>query len=149
MYDPLYYAFTTEESPQYQNRDVIAAADSDFIDVSAAYSESQGSGLLGNVMPKYYGSWTLDNTTQNDGQEVAHEVRMIIIEHVIGVPMSKLDPCSQAQKERENNIRKVIEAEYDIRSANVQHEDLEPRNIMISIALPLSDHDLRVTIIDY
>jgi serine/threonine protein kinase len=148
VYDPLYYAFATSDRPD-RKRDVTTHADSEYSIESAAYSELQHSAMQGGIMPNYYGSWTLDLTIDMDGQEVAREVRMIIIEHVPGVQMLQLDPDDLSERERENIMRKVIEADYDLREAGVLHEDVSPRNIMISQASSFSDPDLRVTFVDY
>ena len=99
-------------------------------------------------MPTYYGSWTLDITSHLGDEPIVREVRMILIEYISGVCMLNLDPDDLSQAERKNIMRKVIEAEHDVRYAGVRHEDLSPRNI-ISATSTFCDPDLRVTLIDF
>jgi serine/threonine protein kinase len=148
IYDPLYYAFYPKDGLR-KKIDVTTEADSDYSIEVAAYLETQQSHVQGTVMPTFYGSWTFDLTTCIDDEELTREVRMILIEHVPGIQMLDLDPSDLSQEERENIMRKVIEADYDLRYAGVEHDDLSPRNIMISQVTALSDPDLRVTFVDF
>ena len=160
IYDPLYYSFIDKEWSD-EKLDVATEADQDYTIEAAAYSALQGSNLQGNIMPTYHGSWTTEIRTIIDGQQHLRDVRIILLEHVDGTVMMDIDPDSLTQGERENVMCKVIEARTDLKLADLQHNDFEPRNIVLSPrssraqsapgleTTTLDCPDLRVCIIDY
>ncbi|KAF1848881.1 uncharacterized protein K460DRAFT_275757 [Cucurbitaria berberidis CBS 394.84] len=148
IYDPLYYEFHLYNVPR-RKLDCVALADSEYSIEAAAYMEVVDPDIQGSVIPKYFGSWTLDITQRVRGAPVTRAVRMILVEYVPGVRMLDLDPDDLTKEERENIMRKVIEADYDLRLAGVQHYDLEPRNIIIDNTSNYAAPNMRVTLIDY
>lgn len=161
IYDPLYYplfdSFWTSEK-----LDVTADANNDYAIEVAAYSEFQGTPFQGSIMPEYHGSWSTEVATNVNGQQHLREVRMILLEHIVGTRMMDINPDELKREEKENIMSKMIEADTDLRLAGLQHDDLEPRNVMLSIPSQLEssksdvldnasfdDPGLRVCIVDY
>jgi hypothetical protein len=140
----MYYDFHVPDGPGLTN-DVAKRADSEHSIETAAYTELHQSSVEGSAVPTYYGSWTLIGLHQVDSELVNREVRLILIEYLPGVCMLDLNPDDLSEAERLNIMRKVIEADYDVRYAGVRHGDLSSRNIILSSTLTLSDPDLRVT----
>ncbi|KAH6621881.1 hypothetical protein C7974DRAFT_414564 [Boeremia exigua] len=157
IYDPLYYSFGYDDLDR--KIDVSAEADYDYTIETYAYSALSESGLQGSVMPKFYGSWTMEVRTSTDGQQCLREVRLILLEHITGTAMLNIKPKNLGKEEKEAVMRKVIEAETDLRIAGLEHDDFEPRNIMLSTFTKSSANtphhvsfdslDLRVCVIDY
>lgn len=148
VYDPLYYVATDFERAMMM-MDVSQRADSKYTCESAAYLETVGKGVQGTIMPRYYGSWTMALRHRLGEAIVERDVRVILIEHIAGVRMCDLQPNSILQEEHENIMFKLIEAEYDLRSAGVCHEDANPWNVILALASSYAGPDLRVTLIDY
>jgi serine/threonine protein kinase len=148
IYHPLYYAFYHADAPELKI-DVTAQADCDYAIESAAYTELEHSTVLGGIAPDYFGSWTMDLTTHIGDELVTRVVRMILMEYVTGVRMLDLDPENLAREERENIMRRLIEGDYDLKYAGVRHDDVSPRNVIISATTALSNPDLRLTLVDY
>jgi serine/threonine protein kinase len=151
IYDPLYYKFQ-EHSDSNEKINVTDSADRDYITEVAAYSEFLGTPIAGSITPIYYGSWTLSIPYQSDGEEEFREVRLILIEYVSGTSMLDVDPSTLSERERENVMTKLIEADVALRFAGVSHEDLEPRNVMLSMqatSKDFADKNLRICIIDF
>lgn len=63
--------------------------------------------------------------------------------------MLEIDPDTLSKPEREDIMCKLIEAECDLRYYGVRHNDVSPRNGIISSATTLTDPGLRVTLVDY
>jgi RIO-like serine/threonine protein kinase len=61
---------------------------------------------------------------------------MILMEYVTGVRMLDLDPENLSREERENIMRRLIEADYDLKYAGVRHDDVSPRNVTYSLRRP-------------
>ncbi|KAH6621880.1 hypothetical protein C7974DRAFT_397288 [Boeremia exigua] len=157
IYDPLCYSFHT----QGWTNNVTAEADHDYCIEAAVYSALNGSSLEGS-MPEYYGSWTADVLIDVEGRQQSREIRMILIEYIVGISMRNIKPHELSRKARENIMYKVIEADTDLFIAGVEHDDFEPRNILIILPLRFdapettSSYDtsfenpnLRVCIIDF
>jgi serine/threonine protein kinase len=151
LYDPLYYEFPDREYPD-ENLNVTDSADEEYITEAAAYLQLLDTPLQGTITPKYHGSWTLDMPVVIGEQQQPREVRMIIIEYVPGTSMQEIDPTTLIQQERENIMLKLIEADIDLRFSGVRHDDLEPRNVILSLAQSDStdgSQDLRICIFDF
>jgi serine/threonine protein kinase len=149
IYDPLYYEFRDRG---YLSREPVSDADEDYIRESEVYSHLHDTSLSGGVVPMYYGSWTLSIPTLHNGHEWLRDVRMILLERVPGVSMHDVDPDTLTYHERENIMIKLIEAEADIHFSGVKHNDLEPRNVILSPSnscTPYEDGNFRLCIIDY
>jgi serine/threonine protein kinase len=151
IYDPLYYKFYCDLFPDTK-REVAAAADVDYITETAVYTELCDTLFSGDIVPAYHGSWTLDVAIFNNGREQLREVRLIIMEHVSGISMLDLDPDSLTCHEREEIMIKLIEADMALRFSGVRHDDLEPRNVVLSLSdtsKTYEDGSFRLCIIDY
>lgn len=168
IYDPLHYGFydiDEETGASFGPKlriDVAAAADHDYSAEANAYSAMIDSGVQGDVMPTYHGSWTFEVGTVVGGEEYKREVRMILVEYVVGVSMVDIDPYYLNDEQKENILSKALEAETDLRIAGINHFDFEPRNIMVIPpsqyktpkgclydSASFDDPDLRVCIIDF
>jgi serine/threonine protein kinase len=148
IYDPVFYPFEDRELPDTRV-DVAAVADSEYSIEAAAYSELEGSPVQGSIMPEYYGSWTLNVITVIQNEQITRQVRMILIEYVPGVRMLDINPEDLTPEAREYIMTKVIEADYDLRRAGVRHDDLSPRNIVLSETPDSIEPELRVTLVDF
>ncbi|KAH7093689.1 hypothetical protein FB567DRAFT_178449 [Paraphoma chrysanthemicola] len=149
IFDLLYYEFYDTDGPAGLKIDVTAKADSDYVIEAAAYNKLQHSTVPDGIIPDYYGSWTIDVETLIGNNLMTREVRIILMEFVPGVRMLDLDPEELLKEERENIMRKMIEADYTLRYAGVQHDDISPRNIIISRTTAFSSPDLRLTLVDF
>ncbi|KAJ8111337.1 hypothetical protein OPT61_g6046 [Boeremia exigua] len=157
IYDPLYYRFYDRDWPS-ETIDVATEADHDYTIETAAYIALQGTDVQASIMPQYYGSWTTDIHTELKGQHHLRDVRMILVEHIVGIPMIDIDPFDLSLRARNNIMYRVIEAEMDLRIAGLEHSDYESRNIMLRCAYTeaeachkssFEDSNLRVCVIDY
>lgn len=160
IYDPLFYRFT--DTFYDELIDVTAEADRDYIVEANAYSALLSAKVQGRIMPAYHGSWTFTVPLDKDGQQYMREIRMILVEHICGTQMSHIDPDDLTAISKENIMRKVIEAETDLRIAGLEHHDFEPRNIVIASSTQrnssemdetevaaLEHPNLRICIIDF
>ncbi|KAF1917636.1 hypothetical protein BDU57DRAFT_513989 [Ampelomyces quisqualis] len=150
VYDPLYYTWHDPENPW--NLDVAAYADRDYITEAAAYSELCDTKFPGDITPTYHGSWTISIPTGSNGIESFRDVRLVIMENIHGVSMQNLDPTTLTGRERENIMARLIEADIDLRFSGVVHEDLMPRNVMLSLldsSQKYLDGGFRLCMIDF
>lgn len=130
VYDLLHYLSYEFYDPSLKI-DVVAAADHDYSVEANAYSAMIDSGVQGDIMPTYYGSWTFEVGTEVEGQEYTREIRMILVEHVVGISMADLAPYYMNDEEKKNILHKALEAETDLRIAGIGHLDFEPRNVIV------------------
>jgi hypothetical protein len=160
IFDPLHYGFY--ECADDIKIDVAAAADRDYTVEANAYSAMIKSGIQGDTMPTYYGSWTFEVGTVVGGQEYTREVRMILVENIVGTCMVDIDTYCLTDEQKENILHKILEAEIDLRIAGLHHFDFEPRNIMVIPSsqfelaegslyhsTPFEGPELRICIIDF
>lgn len=147
IYDPLFYSFRNRMCSRFRV-DVAFDADSDYAREAAAYQALQGTFAEDNITARYHKSWTIDIVTNLKGKDVIRAVRLILVEYVPGTPMADIDPDSLTAEEKERIMFKVIEADYDLRRAGVKHEDIAPRNIILSDRPDTTDTHLRVIFVD-
>ncbi|KAF2254196.1 hypothetical protein BU26DRAFT_134912 [Trematosphaeria pertusa] len=93
---------------------------------------SKKSSLPCGITPEYYGCGKI----QVDGEYRP----MILLEHVRGKPLHHVNPRAELSAEQRQEImRKIVEADSDILfGANVRHDDLAPRNIVVETE-PVTD----------
>ena len=124
-------------------------AEKDYTIEVEAYSKLHESSFAGEIMSKYYESWLLDVPIYHNCRYHRRTVRMILLKHVQGTPMNTIDPESLSEEERENIMFRLIEAHSDLLFAGLRHDDLEPRNVIISTKDPTTTgSELRVRIVD-
>lgn len=139
---------------------MAAAAEQDYCAEAKVYIATVGSELQGSVMPTFHGSWTFKVGTVVAGREYTREVRMILVEHIVGTSMLDIDTFDLTDEQKINIFYKALEAETDLRIAGIKHHDFEPRNIMVASSVELPEglsydpasfecSDLRVCIIDF
>ncbi|KAL2130072.1 hypothetical protein VTI74DRAFT_6929 [Chaetomium olivicolor] len=142
VYDPLYYPFAGEDSPDIPN-DVIARAEHDFALESMAYTLLDEK-IGGSLIPKFQGSWLLDLPLKNRSRLVG----FILLERLNGVPLNTLNPENYTSQARLRVLRQCMEAEIQLHFAGVIHRDIAARNVICSSRNLLAD-DLRVKLIDF
>ena len=134
IYDPLYYGFA-DRMWSDRPRDVTYQADMDYAREVAAYSELD-SQLGGTDIPKYHGSWTFQLPLDlPDGQKTRH-VRLVLMEHIKGRPMTDLEPESFPEPTRLELVTRMIEVVARVQFAGVRHGDISQRNVMVCLAEP-------------
>jgi hypothetical protein len=157
IYDPLYYSFYNDCGTK---DDVVWDADSDYTCEAACFRKLQESAEARAVIPAYYGTWTMNVKTPVKVSRYkkllyTRPVRFILMERLRGDCMDDIDPFDMRKRVRSMILKKVIVAETLLWDAGVNHQDLSPRNIMISGAsyddpnIPISDIKLEVKIFDF
>jgi hypothetical protein len=144
--------------------DCMYLADKDYAREAAAY-QSIPQRFQGDIVPRYFGSWTFFLQTASGAARRPRPVRMILLEHIQGHTM--LDAIVRAipdnmkwprkidysllppEEERLEILGRVVEAEIALWwYAGVRHNDVSPRNIMIS-RTSASNNSPRVVLIDF
>jgi hypothetical protein len=133
--------------------DCMTLADADYAVEGCAYETMQGvATVAGNIAPNYYGGWTFPVDT--DDARPPRWVRMILIALIEGETMlakilraTKNDTIVYSLLPREEFrlrvLKNVFEAEIAIWwDAEVEHIDVNPRNVMVR-------NDGRVVLIDF
>lgn len=136
VYDPLY------NNHLQPNADIFRYTDLCYRRESAAYKHLAD--LQGNIIPKYYGSFTL--SLPGDGN-ISRDVRLILLEIVPGQSMDRLDPSSLIQTERQEIMKAVVDSERAVYAHGVINRDIYPRNILLPP--DPSDRDCRAIIVDF
>ncbi|OTB19961.1 hypothetical protein K445DRAFT_313754 [Daldinia sp. EC12] len=142
IYDPLYYSFVSEESPNIPE-DVVGLADGDLTTEAAAF-ECLDAPLGGKVIPRYYGSWTFNLTLRNQKRAV----HLILMEQIDGVMLRTLNPDNYSDEDKLRVVAKVMECDALMEYYGVTHTDLYPRNIICSTD-DLGSSKLAVRVIDF
>jgi serine/threonine protein kinase len=119
FYDPFYH------DDAFRGEDPFFTVDYEYSHECAAYNHL--SELHGSVIPRCFGSFSLKIPA--DGS--LHVVRLILIEWIDGFSMDKLDPKKYSREERQEIMKKIVDAESSLYTKDVLHEDLYPRNVMI------------------
>jgi serine/threonine protein kinase len=159
IYDALEYQLADAGD---NGRDCMYLADKDYAREAAAY-QSIPQHFPGDIVPRYFGSWTFFLQTVSGAAARTRPVRMILLEHIQGYTM--LDAIVRAipdnmkwprkvdysllppEEERLEILGRVVEVEVALWwCAGVRHNDVSPRNVMISRT---SDNSLRVVLIDF
>lgn len=137
LYDPLYFDHDQDDA------DPFLCVDRDYSRETATYTAL--SKLQGTVIPKYYGSYSLEIPVDATRKRF---VRLILIELITGTSMQQLDPAGFSQLERQIIMKAVIDVESLIYTYNVQHRDIHPRNIIVAGKFAPS-HSRKVVFIDF
>lgn len=117
FYDPLYH--------DRDDANPFRAADYDYSHECASYKRL--SELQGSVLPRFFGSYTF--RTKIGGH--TRQIRLILLERVNGLPMSRLESKIFSTEERQAIMRQIIDGESALYAKDVRHEDLCPRNVLI------------------
>ena len=138
FYDPLYYAYGQDAVELY---DPFYSVNLAYTHESAAYPHLVG--LQGSIIPRFYGSFTLDFPT---GYGRSRSVRLILMQYINDArPMNELDPMDFSKKDRQRIIKGVINASSEMHARNLHHRDLHQRNILIRVI----ECRLRVMLVDF
>lgn len=137
FYDPLYYDHDQDDA------DPFLCVDRDYSHETAAYSALTK--LQGKLIPKYYGSYSLELIVNKIAKRF---VRLILIELIPGKSMQQLNPADFSQIERQMIIKLVIDTESLIYTHNVLHGDVFPRNILLPNSDKLSRSE-RIVLVDF
>ncbi|KAL2141525.1 hypothetical protein VTI28DRAFT_2344 [Corynascus sepedonium] len=138
IYDGVYYPFEDEDS----GWDCMTLAEADYAIEAWAYRTMQPvEGVGAKLVPEYHGTWTFAVVTNRP--DCQRWVRMLLLELVHGETV--LDKIRKATKDdavqysllpdedtRLRVLKDTFEAEISILwNAEVLHEDLSPRNVMV------------------
>lgn len=145
IYDPLYYGFA-DRMWSDRPRDVTYEADMDYSREVAAYAELDGQ-LGGKDIPRYHGSWTFQLPFDLPDGHKTRDIRLILMEHIKGQPMTDLKPESFSESTRMDLVTRMVETVARIQFAGVRHGDVSQRNIMVCLTEP--DKIERVAMIDF
>ncbi|RAK97310.1 uncharacterized protein BO80DRAFT_482329 [Aspergillus ibericus CBS 121593] len=131
LYDPLYH----DHSDNYV--DPFLFVDVEYARESAAYRYLQSQGQKN--IPEYYGSYS----TEIGHSDQFRTVRLILIEHVIGSPMTSLRAKDFPDHVQKTFMKQIVDIESQLYKINLEHGDTHPRNVVIDPSEP------RVTFIDF
>lgn len=141
IYDPLYYPFVS---------DITWEADRDYSQEAAAYEDLQKSGQDGVLVPKYYGSWTVDMPLLEPSATLPRPVRMILIQWIDAESMFALTESDEAYKidpkRRLDMLGQALEAKSKLQFYGIQTRDFAPRNILVA---GHDTPDFKVWLIDF
>lgn len=122
FYDTLYFDQMQDDC------NPVLFTDWEYSNETAAYTAL--SRFQGTLVPKFYGSFTLELPAKESEKRL---VRLILMEVIPGIQMDKIDPTTFSQQERQNILKKVIDMETLFHSYGVLHGDFYGRNIMMDI----------------
>lgn len=132
IFDPLYYNFVSKETGF--PADVTYSADHDYSREAGAYQQLQKAGVDGELVPKYFGSWTFDMDLYGE-PEVRRPVRMILLEWVPGHSMRQVlkspDFARMSPQHRLDILGAAMEAYCLVDFHGVEHGDFAPRNVLL------------------
>jgi hypothetical protein len=101
---------------------------------AAAYAHVQKFPGVSDLVPKSHGSWTINNPTNFNTNGTAgsrlREVRLILIEHLDGIPMTEKDPHTLSECTRSVILAQCIDAEIRLLNTSLNHMDFVPCNIV-------------------
>jgi hypothetical protein len=145
IYNPLYY--DPSDDP-----DVVRQADEMYSHEAAADTHLQKFPDVSDLVPKFYGSWTINiptnfNTDGATGPRL-REVRLILIEHLDGIPMTKKDPHTLSECARLVILAQCIDAEIRLLNTGLNHMDFVPRNIILQ-GCDYQTPNIQVKVIDF
>lgn len=145
IYDPLYY--DSSDDP-----DVVLKDDQAYSHEAAAYTHLQNCPEVSDLVPSSHGSWTINVSTAvvTDGrtESVSREVRLIIIEHLDGIPMTRKDPHTLSEYASSVILAQCIDAEIRLLNTGLNHTDFVPRNIILQ-GCDYETPNIQVKVIDF
>ncbi|EER39539.1 conserved hypothetical protein [Histoplasma capsulatum H143] len=125
IYDPLNFSHIQDDM------DPFLCVDRDYSRETATYTALSKSNLPGTVIPRYFGSYTLQWPVTMSETVTTRSVRLILIEYVPGASLQQLNPADFSQQYRKTLMKAVIDAKTLLYTHGVQHRDLHPRNILV------------------
>ncbi|EGC44977.1 conserved hypothetical protein [Histoplasma capsulatum var. duboisii H88] len=134
FYDPLYFDHEQDDADPFRYTDLAYSHE------TTAYQLLYP--LQGTIIPRYYGSFTLELPIPN--KSCSRSIRLILIEKVPGISMQCLNPTNYPQSERQNILKAIIDAESLLYTHDILHKDMHPRNVLV-----LDSADRRVVLIDF
>ncbi|RAL03148.1 uncharacterized protein BO80DRAFT_14409 [Aspergillus ibericus CBS 121593] len=156
LYDPLYW-------DHYQDSvDPFIYIDKEYATETAAYQhlhrQLHEHGETTTHIPHFYGSYTTDITHPDTTPPRNRPVRLILLEHISGLPMDTLNPHTLSQATRKIILEQIITVESHIYKLGVDHFDTYPRNILIqhhphpspsSPPSPSPEKNIQITLLDF
>ncbi|EEH47849.2 uncharacterized protein PADG_03933 [Paracoccidioides brasiliensis Pb18] len=119
--DPLYFDHEQDDVDPFRYTDLAYSHE------TAAYRLLYP--LEGTVIPKYYGSFTLELPILN--KKTSRSIRLILIEKVPGISMQRLNPTNHTRSERQNILKAIVDAESMLYAHDILHRDIHPRNVLV------------------
>ncbi|EPE07152.1 hypothetical protein F503_07803 [Ophiostoma piceae UAMH 11346] len=159
IYDAFYYDYML---PVGGPCDVTRVADNHYSREAAAYEALADAKADGRLVPKYYGSWTfnlpvpdaLQSFNSSSSDSTIRPVHMILMEWIEGISIDKLLQDERTVKSIEPALRlkilaKAMEVFCMVESCGVRHNDLAPRNVVLSPAYGWTTRMPAVFLIDF
>ncbi|KAG5294647.1 PKc-like superfamily domain-containing protein [Histoplasma ohiense] len=134
LYDPLYFDHEQDDVDPFRYTDLAYSHE------TAAYRLLYP--LEGTVIPRYYGSFTLELPIPN--KRISRSIRLILIEKVPGISMQHLNPTNYTRSERQDILKAIVDAESMLYAHDILHRDIHPRNVLV-----LDSALRRVVLIDF
>ncbi|KAL1855952.1 hypothetical protein Plec18170_003819 [Paecilomyces lecythidis] len=120
MYDPLYF----DDDEGFVNP--FRCVDKHYTYEARVYNVL--SDMQGWLIPKFYGSYTLDIPVEGLGHR---EVRLILIEYIPSKSMQQLHPKDFSQSARKQIMKGIVDFETMVYYRDIGLTDQHPRNVLI------------------
>lgn len=137
FYDPLYN--------DHILIDAWASADYSYRNEAQAYQRLKP--LQGVVVPRFYGSYTVDMPVPQVALQHHHAqsrpVRLVLYEYVDGTQLSSAEARLFSTKQRQAIMQKVLNSFSKMRQLGVYHCDFHPGNIIVLSAKEGQEADIR------
>ena len=121
IYDPLYFY----DDDGYVNS--LACVDKHYTHEAGIYAAL--SDLQGSMIPRYYGSFSIDIPIDSS---TMRSVRLILIELIPGLSMRDLDPSEFSREERQSIMKSLVDFETLLYTRDILWSDTHPRNVILA-----------------
>ena len=126
FYDPLYWDFGAG------GVNMFSACDKNYRHEAHAYRQLHN--LYGSIVPRFYGSYTVDILPPGFGRHTqTRQVRLTLTEYISGHSLAALDPRTITKPLRQEIMAKVAYAETMLQVHDVLHGDVYPRNFILHV----------------
>ncbi|EEH33783.2 hypothetical protein PAAG_04832 [Paracoccidioides lutzii Pb01] len=135
LYDPLSFDHEQDDVDPFRYTDLAYSHE------TAAYRLLCP--LEGTVIPRYYGSFTLELPIPNKKNFAIYPVNPYRKKYP-GISMQRLNPTNYTRSERQNIMKAIVDAESMLYAHDILHRDIHPRNVLV-----LDSAHRRVVLIDF
>lgn len=122
IYDSLYFNHDDDEDPFF-------CVDNAYSHETAAYRKL--SDLQGDILPKYFGSFTIQLPVNQNQEKKIRSVRLILLELIPGRTIQQSLKANLLQQDRKEFMKATIDAESLIYKHDVVHMDFRPSNVLV------------------
>lgn len=123
IYDPLYFNHDDDFT------DPFFCVDNAYSHETAAYRKL--SNLQGGILPKYFGSFTIQLPVNQKQEKKTRFVRLILLEVIPGRTIQQSLKANLLQRDRKDIMKATIDAESLIYKYDVVHMDFRPSNVLV------------------